>query len=58
MLPYDPAIPLLGMYPEKTSLQKDTASLYDEELKHASHGHICRPGPGLSETRGMGGETL
>ena len=23
-LPYDPAIPLLGMYPEKTILQKDT----------------------------------
>ena len=23
-LPYDPAIPLLGMYPEKTIIQKDT----------------------------------
>ena len=23
-LPYDPAIPLLGIYPEKTILQKDT----------------------------------
>ena len=25
-LPYDPAIPLLGMYPEKTILQKDTCT--------------------------------
>ena len=23
-LPYDPAIPLLGMYPDKTFLEKDT----------------------------------
>ena len=23
-LPYDPAIPLLGTYPEKTKIQKDT----------------------------------
>ena len=23
-LPYDPAIPLLGIYPEKTTIQKDT----------------------------------
>ena len=23
-LPYDPAIPLLGMYPEKTIIRKDT----------------------------------
>ena len=23
-LPYDPAIPLLGIYPEKTTVQKDT----------------------------------
>ena len=25
-LPYDPAIPLLGMYPEKTIIQKDTCT--------------------------------
>ena len=25
-LPYDPAIPLLGIYPEKTIIQKDTYS--------------------------------
>ena len=25
-LPYDPAIPLLGMYPEKTIVQKDTCT--------------------------------
>ena len=25
-LPYDPAIPLLGIYPEKTVIQKDTCS--------------------------------
>ena len=25
-LPYDPAIPLLGIYPEKTLIQKDTCS--------------------------------
>ena len=23
-LPYDPAIPLLGIYPEKTKIEKDT----------------------------------
>ena len=27
MLPYDPAIPILGMYPEKTIIQKDTSTL-------------------------------
>ena len=26
-LPYDPAIPLLGVYPEKTIIQKDTRTL-------------------------------
>ena len=26
-LPYDPAIPLLGVYPEKTIIQKDTCTL-------------------------------
>ena len=26
-LPYDPAIPLLGIYPEKTIIQKDTSTL-------------------------------
>ena len=26
-LPYDPAIPLLGTYPEKTIIQKDTCTL-------------------------------
>ena len=25
-LPYDPAIPLLGIYPEKTVIQRDTYS--------------------------------
>ena len=25
-LPYDPAIPLLDIYPEKTTVQKDTCS--------------------------------
>ena len=25
-LPYDPAVPLLGIYPEKTIIQKDTCS--------------------------------
>ena len=25
-LPYDPAIPLLGIYPEKTRIQKDTGT--------------------------------
>ena len=25
-LPYDPAIPLLGIYPEKTTIQKDTCT--------------------------------
>ena len=27
-LPYDPAIPLLGIYPEKTLIQKDTGGMY------------------------------
>ena len=26
-LPYDPTIPLLGIYPEKTLIQKDTCTL-------------------------------
>ena len=26
-LPYDPAIPLLGIYPDKTIIQKDTGTL-------------------------------
>ena len=26
-LPYDPAIPLLGMYPDKTITQKDTCTV-------------------------------
>ena len=26
-LPYDPAIPLLGIYPEKIIIQKDTCTL-------------------------------
>ena len=26
-LPYDPAIPLLGIFPEKTIIQKDTCTL-------------------------------
>ena len=25
-LPYDPVIPLLGIYPEKTTIQKDTCT--------------------------------
>ena len=25
-IPYDPAIPLLGIYPEKTIIQKDTCT--------------------------------
>ena len=25
-LPYDPTIPLLGIYPEKTAIQKDTGT--------------------------------
>ena len=25
-LPYDPAIPLLGIYPDRTLIQKDTCS--------------------------------
>ena len=32
-LPYDPAIPLLGIYPEKTVIQKDGASLVVQWLK-------------------------
>ena len=32
-LPYDPAIPLLGIYPEKTIMQKDTGTpTFTEEL--------------------------
>ena len=26
-LPYDPAVPLLGIYPDKTFIQKDTCTL-------------------------------
>ena len=32
-LPYDPAIPLLGIYPEKTTIQKDTCTpMFTEAL--------------------------
>ena len=32
-LPYDPAIPLLGIYPEKTIIQKDTCTpMFNEVL--------------------------
>ena len=32
-LPYDPAIPLLGVYPEKTIIQKDTCTpMFTEAL--------------------------
>ena len=38
-VPYDPAIPLLGLYPEKTIIQKDTCwtSLVAQWLR------ICLP---------------
>ena len=26
-LPYDPAVPLLGIYPEETTIRKDTCTL-------------------------------
>ena len=31
-LPYDPAIPLLGTYPEKTIIQKDTCKFNHKEV--------------------------
>ena len=39
-LPYDPAIPLLGMYLEKTMLQKDTHTQYSVQhyLQQPRHG--------------------
>ena len=33
-LPYDPAIPLLGIYPEKTIIQKESCKVREW------HGHI------------------
>ena len=30
--PYDPAIPLLGIYPEETKIERDTLSLFTAAL--------------------------
>ena len=42
-LPYDPAIPLLGVYPEKTIIQKDTctpnvhcSTIYNSQVMEAT----------------------
>ena len=32
-LPYDPAIPLLGIYPEKTIIQKESCHIYTTKCK-------------------------
>ena len=51
-LPYDPAIPLLGIYPEKTIIQKDTctpivhcSTIYNSQDMEAAY---------MSINRGMG----
>ena len=48
-LPYDPAIPLLGIYPEKSIIQKDTLATWCEEL-------TCLKRPWCWEGLGAGGE--
>ena len=51
-LPYDPAIPLLGIYPEKTIIQKDTCGFPGGAVVKnppANAGHTgSSPGPGRS----------
>ena len=38
-LPYDPAVPLLGIYPEKTIIQKDTCTpMFTAVLFTTGHG--------------------
>ena len=45
--PYDPAIPLLGIYPEETKIEKDTwipmfiAALFTIAAKSLSRVHLC-----------------
>ena len=44
-LPYDPAIPLLGIYPEKNTGQKDSRTLHSlqcclQKLRHGSNLNI------------------
>ena len=36
-LPYDPAIPLLGIYPNKTIILKDTCTRADSSTVYNSH---------------------
>ena len=38
-LPYDPAIPLLGIYLEKTVIQKDTC--WEGDARGRRYGDIC-----------------
>ena len=35
-LPYDPATPLLGIYPEKTTILKDTCTIYNSQDMEAT----------------------
>ena len=49
-LPYDPTIPLLGIYLEKTIIQKDTHTPTSTEAlftmpRHRSNGRLDLPGP-------------
>ena len=40
-LPYDPAIPLLGIYPERTIIRKDTCTpIFTEALFTNSKGYM------------------
>ena len=37
--PYDPAIPLLGMYPEETKTERDTHCSLQHYLQYLEHGN-------------------
>ena len=50
-LPYDPAIPLLGIYPEKTIIQKETCTI----IFIAALFTIARHGSNLSIHQQMNG---
>jgi len=48
-LPYDPEIPLLGIYPDKTFLEKDTCSLhhYSQYPRHGNNINVYERRNGL-----------
>ena len=54
--PYDPAVPLLGIYPEETKIEKDICiQLFIAALFTIGHGRIIEHGSNLDVHRQMNG---